>query len=70
MMIEVFKTNIQDSCNAKDVIAHLQTHFNELKFTMDLDDCDRILRVVGKSIDIGKIIEHVSNFNYSCSVLD
>ena len=45
-MIEVFKTNITCREQAKKLIELIQEHFTGYKANFDLDDRDRILRVV------------------------
>lgn len=44
-MVEVFKTNITDSAQAKQLTHLLQRLFAGYKVNFDLEDCDKILRV-------------------------
>jgi hypothetical protein len=44
-MIEIFKTNIQQSKKAKQLIEILLVNFPDYKINIDLSDCDKILRV-------------------------
>jgi hypothetical protein len=46
-MIEVFKTNVNDSDRAKRLVDQIHTRFEYCEANFDLDDCDRILRVKG-----------------------
>ena len=46
MKVEVFKTNVGDPERAKWLVDHIERNFTNCKVNFDLDDCDRILRVV------------------------
>ena len=46
MKVEVFKTNVADPQRAKWLVHEIESHFTNCKVNFDLDDCDRILRVV------------------------
>lgn len=45
MMIEVFKTNIRNLTQAKKLIQDIRRAFPSYHVNVDLEDCDRILRV-------------------------
>jgi hypothetical protein len=47
--IEVFKTDICSASQGSAVVLALQQHFPTLKVHLDLDDCDRVMRVESKS---------------------
>ena len=46
MKVEVFKTNVADPERAKCLVDQIERNFADCKVNFDLDDCDRILRVV------------------------
>jgi len=46
MMIEVFKTNVKHADHAKILVDQIHTTFADYTANFDLEDCDRILRVV------------------------
>ena len=46
MKVEVFKTNVADPERAKWLVDQIERNFANCKVNFDLDDCDRILRVV------------------------
>jgi hypothetical protein len=52
MRIEVFKTNITNSQQAKCLIEAIRIAFPCYSVNVDLDDCDKILRVVSATEDI------------------
>ncbi|MGI4871159.1 MAG: hypothetical protein ACRYFX_08280 [Janthinobacterium lividum] len=44
-LLEVFKTDIASPQQGAALLAALQQRFPDLRATLDLDDCDRVLRV-------------------------
>jgi hypothetical protein len=44
--IEVFKTNIDTAATGTAVMRTLRRRFPALRASLDLDDCDRVLRVL------------------------
>jgi hypothetical protein len=69
-MIEVFKTNVQETVQAKKIVTILLEHFPGNKINFDLYDCDKILRVEGESFCAEKIKTLVSDHGFSCDVLE
>jgi tRNA G26 N,N-dimethylase Trm1 len=69
-MIEVFKTNVVKPSQAKTILKILQENFNDFKVNFDLADCDKVLRVQGKSISPEEIIKLVNANGYQCEILD
>lgn len=57
MKIEVFKTNIHSTDQVRLLEDAIHHQLPESKINFDLDDCDRILRVVAPEIDPNQIIE-------------
>lgn len=49
--VEVFCTNIRTARHATVVITFIQAYFPGLRVTIDLDDCDKVLRVQGAPYD-------------------
>jgi hypothetical protein len=50
-MIEVFKTNITCPEKAKELVGQIHKTFAAYTANFDLDDCDKILRVVYGTAD-------------------
>lgn len=69
-MIEVFKTNVEELVQAKEIIALLLENFPGNKINFDLHDCDKILRVEGKSFCAEKIMTLVTENGFNCNVLE
>lgn len=69
-MVEVFKTNVTNHNQAKDIIAVIENHFGGYKVNFDLDDRDHILRVeVSKTIDTEGLIYVLKYLGVSAEVL-
>ncbi|MES2560684.1 MAG: hypothetical protein V4590_13145 [Bacteroidota bacterium] len=68
--IEVFKTSIETIQSAQAVIQQLNNLFPLLRITIDLDDCDRILRIEGTLVAVHTIIENVNLLGHSCEMLE
>ncbi len=44
-MVEVFATNVSCEAESKKLLAVLAKHYPECEITIDLKDCDRVLRI-------------------------
>ena len=69
-IVEVFKTNVFEENEARQLVSKLLVHFPQFKINFDLQDCDKILRVEGKEISPEKIIELIHTQGYECQVLE
>lgn len=69
-MVEVFKTNVQEFAEAQKLVATLRRHFPDSKINIDLDDCDKVLRVEGNNLRIEKVMTLVTKKGFVCTVLD
>jgi hypothetical protein len=69
-MIEIFKTNVEfeEQCHA--IITTLINTFSSVKVNIDLQDCDKILRVEGVDFSVDQIVEKVRILGYRCEVLE
>lgn len=70
-MVEVFKTNVQDPYQAKMLIDQIQSTFRDYTVNFDLEDCDRILRVVssGGYIQSSRLLDLLRNFGFDAEIL-
>lgn len=68
-MVEVFKTNITDLKTAKALIRQLQRQLPGAKLSFDLEDCDRILRVISDDCPVNVTERFMNSKGYLCSVL-
>jgi hypothetical protein len=68
-IIEIFKTNVQSDEDAANLIHLIHSSFQEVKANFDLDDCDKILRIVGSLEEINTIpILFIQN-GFQCEVI-
>jgi len=70
MKVEVFKTNVADPELAKRLVDQVERNFTHCKVNFDLDDCDRILRVVAEdSVQPELLIDLLKNAGCIAEVL-
>ena len=69
-MFEVFKTNVEETIQAKKIVDMLLQRFPGNKINFDLQDCDKILRVEGKSFCAEQIMTLVIENGFSCNILE
>ena len=69
-MIEIFKTNVEDSSESIILLQKLSRYFPKHKINFDLNDWEKILRVQGEDIEVEKIIRLLNQENYQCEVLE
>jgi len=72
IMIEVFKTNVTQRRDAYRLIETLHLVFSDYKANFDLQDCDRILRIVSRSghVDADSIIQFLGRQGFEAEVLE
>jgi hypothetical protein len=72
IMVEVFKTNVEDKNDAWRIIMQISRIFEGYQVNFDLEDCDRILRI--KSCDVivdsKAIISLLEHAGFSAELLD
>jgi hypothetical protein len=70
-MVEVFKTNVEDSGQAIMLIDQIHKSFRHYKANFDLEDCDKILRVKSLSgyIQPSSLINLLRGFGFEAEVL-
>lgn len=71
-LIEVFKTNVNDTLVAFEILCELKVLFPDFNINFDLEDCDRILRVdsCGKYIEVSRILSIVIRKGHTIEQLD
>lgn len=72
-MVEVFKTNIDNSAIAQQIVNEIKDLLFGIDASFDLDDCDRILRVCGSfepPILKDQVIALVNSKGYMALLLD
>lgn len=69
MIVEVFKTNVEEVQLSELLIQQLEDQFPDSVINFDMDDCDRILRIESEAIVPEKIIQILNSNGYSCEIL-
>lgn len=69
-MIELFRTNINHKLAKKQVLTAIRQQIPGVVATLELDDNDRMLRIVGAwaPVPVQQIIELVQQQGFSCEV--
>lgn len=70
-MIEVFKTNILAEWMANKMVDSIREHFPEYKINVDLEDCDKVLRIESAegAVNREKIIELAASLEVEINTL-
>jgi len=69
-MVEVFKTNVADKDQAQRLISELKQLLPEYKINVDLDDCDKVLRIEHTHVPIIQVVSLVRQQGFSCEILE
>jgi hypothetical protein len=69
-MIEIFKTNVETADDACTIVQQLLVHFPGSRINFDLQDCDRILRVEGKTFSVDQVMMLVCQNGFNCEILN
>lgn len=69
-MIEVFRTDIAEAVEAAKMVALLQSAFPGTRVNIDLQDCDKVLRLEGTGLLVPAVIRLVEEQGFQCSVLE
>ncbi|HLT73685.1 MAG TPA: hypothetical protein VKZ68_01325 [Ohtaekwangia sp.] len=71
-MVEVFKTDVCDRRYAELLVKEICSVCTGYSASFDLDDCDRILRVISPAgeVDAARVIQLIEQFGFSAEVLD
>lgn len=69
-MVVVFKTDVPDKSQADKLIEALSTEFPSCRINFDLDDCDRVLRIEGNTIESSTIANLVLAKGVFCEALE
>ncbi len=70
MDILIFKTNIYSSSEFSHVKSLLNNKYDIQNCTVDLEDSDKVLRVVGEGLKVKEIKDRVNKFGFICEELD
>jgi hypothetical protein len=65
-MIAVFKTDIPSRKDARHMIKLLQADLPHVRITIDMDDCDKVLRLEGPLFQKHIIVRQFHVHGYNC----
>ena len=68
--IGIFKTNIGTMKARKTIISAICNTFEVTSCNVDIEDCDKVLRVVDMKVDEGSMIRFVREQGFECDVLE
>lgn len=68
-MVKVFKTDIDSPNKARIIIDQLLQLHPTGRITVDLEDCDKVLRIETKQATNSDIMDTVHNKGFECEVL-
>ncbi|WP_194766485.1 hypothetical protein [Tamlana sp. I1] len=69
--VEIFKTNVTHNQLANKIVADLKQLYPEYRINFDLEDCDKVLRIVSdNSIHISRIIDYGNSNNIQIELID
>lgn len=71
-MIGIFRTNISTGNDRNRVIEAIHANFNVASCNVDLEDCDKVLRIVALKLPIAEtaIIQFIQRLGYQCETLE
>ncbi|HTD98110.1 MAG TPA: hypothetical protein VK668_02445 [Mucilaginibacter sp.] len=70
MEILVFKTNVTSKKKVSRISPLLTSVSNIQQWNIDLDDCDKVLRVVATELKPGSVESLLHTAGFNCQVLD
>ncbi|NSL91127.1 hypothetical protein [Chitinophaga solisilvae] len=70
-MIGIFRTNINTVRDKDNVISAINASFTVNACSVDIEDCDKVLRVISQQqLAEESIIDFVTNLGFSCDILE
>ena len=67
--ILIFKTNVINEHDVQKIAPVLDEDHRIEKWSIDLDDVDRVLRIESQQLQHSEVIAHISAVGYSCEEL-
>lgn len=71
-MVEVFKTNVKDSEQADRMVEAIHRSFVNCRANLDLEDCDKILRIESSSghVESNSILHFLQEYGCKAQMLE
>ena len=70
MNIFIFKTNIDCKCKIESVKKCLALNTEIKDWSIDIEDCDKVLRIVSKNSTVQNIINQIQSINIQIAELE
>ena len=70
LMVEVFKTNVEDPAQAAKLVGLLQKRITNSSINFDLEDCDKVLRIEGPEVSLPLVVGILKDYGYKCQPLE
>ena len=67
--ILIFKTNINTEDEFSKIRNNISKFYNIKECTVDLEDRDKVLRIIGDNLNQYDIASHVNDFGFVCDEL-
>jgi len=69
-MIGIFKTNIATLEDRQNIIHAIRNRFEVGNCHVDLEDCDKVLRITEMKVEETAVINFVQQQGFNCEILD
>jgi hypothetical protein len=69
-MIGIFKTNIATQEDKQNIIHAIRSQFEVGHCHVDLEDCDKVLRITELKVEENAVINFVQQQGFNCEILD
>ncbi|WP_089783563.1 hypothetical protein [Chitinophaga sp. YR573] len=69
-MIGIFKTNIATLEDRQNIIHAIRNRFEVGQCHVDLEDCDKVLRITEMKVEENAVINFVQQQGFDCEILD
>lgn len=69
-MIGIFKTNIATPEERTHVLHAIRNNYEVGQCHVDLEDCDKVLRIVNMKVEENEMIQFVQQQGFNCEILD
>ena len=69
-MVEIFRTDVEDEISATELMDFILSNNPSLHISLDLEDCDKILRVSGEFLEPVVLMNMVRSAGYACEMLE
>jgi hypothetical protein len=69
-IIGIFRTNITTRYDRQRLLHAIESHFDVGPCHIDLEDCDKVLRILDMKVDEQTMIHFVRQYGFQCELLE